>query len=112
MLKFREVELDDAELILKWRTKKRVTRFMNRDIDYDLNAQRGWLESCYSKPSYYHWIVTFTDVPIGLIYLSAFDRKEATAAWGLYIGEDDYLSIGGIIPLHFYKLCFKHLKLM
>jgi len=111
MLTFREVTSDDAELILNWRTKKRVTQFMITDIEYNLNDQRKWLESCFSKPSYYHWIILVSDAPIGLINLCDFDLTKATTTWGFYIGEDDYLGVGGFVPFHFYNFCFHQLNL-
>jgi len=39
MFIFREINPADAKLILDWRTSKRVTEFMNTDVQYDLEAQ-------------------------------------------------------------------------
>lgn len=108
MISFREVKLSDAEKILSWRTKSRVTKFMNTDVDYDLNSQVEWLKSCYLKNDYYHWIVKCNDVDIGLISLSEYDNK--TTSWGLYIGHDDYLGVGAFVPLYFYNFAFNILN--
>ena len=45
----REVTPDDAELILKWRTSEKVTKFMNTDVVYDMDAQKQWISGCYDK---------------------------------------------------------------
>lgn len=106
MISFREVGIDDASLILTWRMSNRVTKFMNTDVIYDLEAQKRWLLSCYDKSHYYHWIILHDDKPVGLINLADFSENESTTSWGFYIGVDDLLGYGAFIPPYFYNFLF------
>ena len=45
MFTFKEIVSEDADMILRWRMTNRVTKFMNTDIIYDLDAQNKWLSS-------------------------------------------------------------------
>ena len=63
-ISFREVKLSDAEIILRWRTCPRVTKFMNTDIENNVENQKSWLKNCYTKNNYYHWIIESDNKPI------------------------------------------------
>jgi len=108
-ISFREVKLDDAQMILRWRTCPRVTRFMNTDIEYDIEAQKRWLSNCYTKRHYYHWIIESDNNPIGLINILNYDLLEKNLGWGFYVGEENYKGIGGFVPPFLYNFCFKSL---
>ena len=40
------VTLEHAELLLDWRTRPEITRFMFTDIEPDLERQLQWLADC------------------------------------------------------------------
>ena len=86
MINFREVNVDDADMILRWRMSNRVTKFMNTDVVYDLETQNNWLLSSYKKSHYYHWVIENDGKPIGLINLADYSASNATTSWGFYIG--------------------------
>lgn len=111
MITFREVNVDDAEMILRWRTSSRVTKFMNSDVEYDLEAQRNWLLASYKKPHYYHWIIENDGKPIGLINLADYSLSDATTSWGFYIGEENSDGLGAFIPPYFYNFLFGELSI-
>lgn len=110
-IQFREISLEDAEKVLRWRTSARVTNFMNTDINSSLEDQKKWLQSCFSKPDYYHWIIEYQSKSIGLICLSDFLPDKQTTSWGFYIGEENFLGIGGFVPPLFYNFCFNSLNI-
>lgn len=111
MISFREVNIDDADIILRWRTSNSVTKFMNTDIEYDLEAQKNWLLSSYKKQNYYHWIIENDDKPVGLINLADYSLTDATASWGFYIGEENLNGLGAFIPPYFYNFLFGKLSI-
>ena len=39
-IKFREIRINDAERILNWRTKERITRYMGSDINVSVKEQK------------------------------------------------------------------------
>ena len=106
MLAFRELDADDAELVLNWRVKERVTRFMSTDVEYDIDAQRKWLSNSFSRPDYYHWIIQYAGEDIGFINISDWNPNSKETFWGYYIGEDSALGVGGIVPSCLYKFAF------
>ena len=108
-ISFREVKLSDAQMILSWRTSPRITKFMNTDIENNFENQKRWLENCYTKSDYYHWIIETDNKPIGLIYIINYKPTEKNLSWGFYIGEENYKGIGGFIPPYLYNFCFKSL---
>jgi len=109
MIKFREVQVSDAKMILDWRTSDRITKFLNSDMKYDLNAQSEWLEGSLKKSSYYHWIIQYGGKDVGLLNFVDWNPEKKSTSWGFYIGEEDALGIGGIVPPNFYNFAFNYL---
>lgn len=83
---------------------------MNTDIVDDIESQQKWLEACYDKSDYYHWIVQIDNKPIGLINLADYDHNQKITSWGLYIGDDESLGFGGFVPPYFYNWVFDKLN--
>jgi RimJ/RimL family protein N-acetyltransferase len=110
MFTFREIVSQDADMILRWRMSNRVTKFMNTDVIYDLDAQNKWLSSCYSKEHYYHWIILNDDVPVGLINLADYSSTDKISSWGFYIGAEGLDAYGAFIPPYFYNFLFNTLR--
>jgi RimJ/RimL family protein N-acetyltransferase len=110
MLSFREIQIeDDAELILRWRTSNRVSRFMSTEVDHDIQAHTRWLKSVFAKKDYYHWIIEKDNRPVGLINLHDYSERDETTSWGLYIGEENLNGLGAVIPPYFYNFIFGRL---
>lgn len=110
MLGFREVELDDAELIFEWRTSERVSRYMLSDISRDFDLHQKWLKDSFRRPDYYHWIITYGKNDIGLVNFSEWDRLKRTTKWGFYIGDTRFLGLGGFVPPFFHNFAFQILE--
>lgn len=111
MFHFDEVMISDANVILNWRTKKRITESMLSDIEQNIDKQIAWIKNCYNQLDYYHWIIKVNKQQIGLININNFDLIKKTAICGIYIGSDDHLGIGGLILPYLYNFCFDSLKL-
>ena len=111
MIRFREIRTEDAAMLLDWRTSKRVTQFMNTDLDYDVEAQKRWLQSCYSRPDYYHWIICAEDRDVGFLSLTEYNIESGAASWGLYLGDESASGVGGLVPPYFYDFAFRQLGL-
>ena len=112
MFTFREIVSQDADMILRWRMTNRVTKFMNTDVTYDLDAQNNWLLACNSKEHYYHWIILNDDVPVGLINLADYSPTDNTTSWGFYIGAEGLDACGAFIPPYFYNFLFNTLSVI
>ena len=112
-LSFREINVEDAEMIGKWRTSPRVTEFLNSDFEFNLEQQISWIENSRQRSDYYHWVIESDGKSVGHIQLAEIDTEELSAEWGYFIGEEDALQngIGGHIPALIYAYCFKVLGL-
>ena len=109
MISFREIRIEDANTILDWRTSDRVTKFMNSDMSYDIDAQKSWLQGSFSKPNYYHWIIQYRGKDVGLLNFFDWNEEERTTSWGFYIGDESALGVGGLVPPYFYNFAFDKL---
>lgn len=110
MLGFREVELDDAELIFEWRTSERVSRYMLSEFSENFDFHKKWLEESFGRPDYYHWIIRCGEKDIGLVNFSEWDQLKRTTKWGFYIGDTHFLGLGGFVPPLFHNFAFEILE--
>jgi UDP-4-amino-4,6-dideoxy-N-acetyl-beta-L-altrosamine N-acetyltransferase len=109
-LSFKEVEIKDARILLKWRRKKRISKFQFTDIGSSYEKQKNWIKSSNQKKNYFHWIILFKKKPIGFFNVNNINKKNKTASWAWYIGSDKHISIGAFIPPYFYNWAFKFLE--
>ena len=108
-LSFREIEPEDAEMILHWRTSPRVAKFMKTVVDHGVDEQKRWILNCRKRPDFYHWLIRDQGEDIGYVSLSEYDPINKTASWGFYVGDDERVRLGGWVPPPFYHFCFTHL---
>jgi len=104
---FREIDVSDAEKILKWRRQSRVTEFLTTDVDDNLSAQKNWVRASYAKPGYYHWIFQLNGVDAGILNVSDFDPTQGVTSWGYYVGEYSFFGLGAMIPPYLYNWLFR-----
>ncbi len=96
---FRFTKLREADLpqVLEWRIKPRVAERMFTVVENDAEKHREWFAGLKS-PCY---VIRHDDHPIGLISFSP------NGGWGYYIGDDDAVPLGGLIPPYFYNWYFQ-----
>ena len=82
---FRTPTLDDAEMILDWRTRPEITRFMFTDIEPDLDRQRAWLTRCAGRDDFVHFIIQHEAKPIGYLAYAEIDRLHRHCSPGTYL---------------------------
>lgn len=106
MLSFRRMRESDLQNVLDWRVKPEITQFMLTEVAYDMAAQRRWFARVGSSPNEEYWIIEHETRPVGVLSLSAIDRANRHATWGLYLGEKINSPVGGLIPVYFYNDVF------
>lgn len=106
MLKFLKVREEDLGLILDWRTSPDVTRYMFTDIARDMDRQNDWYQKIQNDESSRHWIVSYQDRRIGMVYLTGMDFSSRQCTWGVYIGDASSRMIGGIVPPYLFNHVF------
>jgi RimJ/RimL family protein N-acetyltransferase len=110
-IKFKEISLSDAKIILKWRRKKRISDYQYTNISSSLKLQKEWILESYKKKDYYHWLILFKKKPIGFICIKDLDLKKKETDWAFYIGSEDHLTLGSFLPPFFYNWVFKKFKI-
>lgn len=106
MLYFREINIEDAELIVRWRTSQRVDSMMLSSISNQIEDQIKWLTDSFEKEDYYHWIIYDETEDIGLVSINRFNLGTESTSWGYYIGEERKLGAGATVPAYFYNFIF------
>lgn len=107
MIRFRKILESDLLMVLQWRTDPEITRYMETDIEFDLEKQYKWYKEivCINTPAK-HWIIVHNDKPVGLINLENYDSKNYQTSWSYYIGESESRIIGSLVPAYFYNYMF------
>mgnify|MGYP000903932208 CR=1 FL=1 len=106
--RFRPPTLDDAPLLLRWRTDPAITRFMYTDID-DPNEerQRAWLETMARRADFRHFVIEHAGRPIGYLSYSDIDRVHRRCSSGSYIGDRSAGgTVAGLLNTFILDYCF------
>jgi len=108
--RFRPPTPDDAAILLDWRTRPDVTRFMFTDIENpSVEAQRAWLAAVSAREDLRHFVIEVAaeNRPIGYLSFTDIDRSRRRCSSGLYIGEaDDRRRYAGFLPRFIFDYCF------
>lgn len=83
--RFRRPNLEDAALLLEWRTRPEISRFMITDIIPDLERQRQWLTACAARDDYRHFLIVLEDEPVGYLSYSGIDHVHRHCSSGSYL---------------------------
>lgn len=86
-LTFRRVKIADAEMLLEWRTRPEITRYMYSDLDHDIEAQRLWIADCEGAVDYRHFVIEYDGAPSGYLSFSRIDPEKRQCTTGFYIAE-------------------------
>jgi len=98
------------ETVLNWRIQPEISRYLLTKVEYDLEKQYQWFDKVSKDESYRYWIISYQDIPIGLLNLAAIDRKNFRCSAGYYIGELQYRQLGAMISPYLYNYVFQKMK--
>lgn len=98
--RFRPPLSDDAAMILGWRTRPDITRFMVTDIeDPDVERQKAWLAAEAGRADVRHFVVEAEGRPIGFSSFVEIDRRHRRCAVGSYVADPaDRRRFAGLLP--------------
>lgn len=83
----------DLEVVMDWRMRPDITKYMNTDPVLTLEKQKQWFSGIKDSETQKNWIINYEDVPIGLINIFDIDRCNSRCSWGYYIAETKYRSL-------------------
>lgn len=106
--RFRPPTLDDAGLLLRWRTDPAVTRFMYTDLEHaDEDRQRAWLAAAAGRADFCHFVIEHGGRPIGYLSYSDIDRVHRRCSSGSYIGDRSAGgTVAGLLNTFILDYCF------
>ncbi|WP_029010447.1 GNAT family N-acetyltransferase [Azospirillum halopraeferens] len=110
MFRFRRPVPDDAALLLDWRKRPDVTRWMFTDIDHGEAEQRAWLERCATRDDLRHFVIEHEGRPVGYLSFAGIDRVNRHCSTGHYFADaEERRRLGGymhafIMDYAFYRL--------
>lgn len=102
---------ENMELVLSWRIKPEVSKFLFTKVDNDLEKQYAWFDSIIINPKYKYWIIYFNDIPIGVVNIADIDMHNSRCNAGFYIGENSFQNLGGVVLPYFYNYIFNTLEI-
>lgn len=106
MFTFRLMLESDLEQVMAWRTSKKVSQFMQTDIEPNLEHQKAWFNRVASSDQFVYWIIEYNATPIGVINLADLDEGSKQCSWGFYIGDVNSANLGGFVPPYLYNFLF------
>ena len=94
IIKIRNIGLEDTDYIVKWRNNPRV--FHNFIFDRKLTKEMhlNWMNSKVKSGGVEQFIVLESERPIGSFYFRDIDKKNKSAEYGIFIGEDSAIGKG------------------
>lgn len=107
------VREDDLDMIMDWRMRPYITRYMNTDPVLTREGQRKWFQRIQNSEDQIHWVIRLDGKPIGLINVVEIDRVNSRCSWGYYIAEKEYrsLQLATFLEWSLYDYVFDVLKL-
>ncbi|MDI3477373.1 MAG: diamine N-acetyltransferase [Thermoanaerobacterium sp.] len=112
-LELKKINQDDLELIMNWRMKPEVTKYMYTDPILTMETQLMWFNQIINDNNSKYWIIKFDNAKIGLISLNNIDYKNKRCYWAYYIGDTSFRGkgIATILECNIYDYVFYILEL-
>ncbi|MGQ9371556.1 GNAT family N-acetyltransferase [Azospirillum sp. A39] len=106
--RFRHPTLDDAALLLAWRTDPAITRFMFTDLEgATVETQRAWLRGMAGRADVRHFVIEHRDRPVGYLAYSEIDRVNRRCSSGSYIVDPEARrGVAGLLYNFIMDYCF------
>jgi UDP-4-amino-4,6-dideoxy-N-acetyl-beta-L-altrosamine N-acetyltransferase len=105
-VRFVKLNKNHLPLLYEWRTSGRVSQFQMSNMHGNYEEHVAWYEKVSRDFTTEYWIIKYAGSPIGVFNLACIDHVSKNLSAGYYIGEINYLSLGGIIPPFFYNYIF------
>lgn len=106
--RFRRPTVDDAEMLLAWRTDPAITRFMFTDIENpDVARQRAWVAAMEQRQDFRHFVIETEGRPIGYLSYSDIDWTHRRCSSGSYIVDAEARrTVAGFLSSFIMDYCF------
>src|SRR6266581_1469627 len=86
--RLRPITGQDLELVLQWRNSCRISRNMYGDHVISMSEHKAWFSRLEENAEAVYLVFEFRLKPVGMVYFTDIDRKNAKCLWGFYLGEE------------------------
>ena len=97
VLHFRPVEISDLELMFRWRSDQRQSRFLLAPAPRDLAEQTRWFQKVKDDPAsvyYMTYNASHLEQPFGYTSITRIDHAASEAEFGVTIGSPENVGKG------------------
>lgn len=111
--KFRRIKESDLEMIMTWRMRPDITKFMYTDPKLTMEIQKRWFEKISNEEDTFYWLIEVGDKAVGLVSLVDWDKVNSIIYTGLYIAEREGRTLQNIIDvnMNMYNFIFDKLNI-
>ncbi len=97
---FRKIRESDLEMIMNWRMRPNITKFMYTDPKLTIEDQKKWYEKITKKDDAFYWLFEVEGEPVGLVSLVDWDKVNSIIHTGGYIAEKKGRTLQNIIDMN------------
>ena len=110
---FRKIVENDLEMIMNWRMRPDITKYMNTDPILTLEGQKKWLQKMDQDNTSFYWVIEVDGMAVGVLNIVDVDHKNRRCSWGYYVAEKSKrsLKLAMAIEWNLYDYVFDELKL-
>lgn len=109
--KLRPMTEADMPLVMEWRQRPDITKYMRTNPKLTLEGQLIWLDKIRKDDTVIYWMVEVDGTPIGVVNISEIDFTNETCTKGVYIGVVEKRTMQLFASLYFslYDFIFRKL---
>ena len=76
MIEFKRVRESDLEIIMNWRSSRKISKYLITEVSKDMDQQKKWFdEKVRNKFPPEHWVIFLNKIPIGFISMENYIEK-------------------------------------
>lgn len=105
----RQIKSEDLEMIMDWRMRPEITRYMNTDPKLTIEGQKKWLQKIQQSETEWSWILEVEGVPAGVVSLSNYDGNKVYTGVYIAVKEKRSLKLTLYLQWNLYRYAFEHL---
>ena len=97
---FRRIKESDLEMIMNWRMRPEITKYMYTDPQLTIEDQRKWFEKISNEDNSFYWIFEVEEKAVGLVSFVDWDKDNSIIHTGGYIAEKEGRTLHNIIDMN------------
>ncbi len=112
-VRLRDITVNDEQMVLEWRNRPEVARYMYTDHRITPEEHRCWFQRVLKDQTCRYWIVVCDNEDVGLAGITEIDRQNRRCYWAFYLAAPSVRGkgIGSYVEYSILSYVFDELKL-